>query len=460
MNFKLQYSLFLALWWISANIYSQDYDSIFNKARFYYENDEYQMAIPYFSKYIKYNSNDYMAYKLRGNCFLETGQNTLAIQDYTTAAKIKKDSDLYYNLGIAYEKMGKTDSSIYYFRFFTNMEPILAEGYIRLCILFMYGHPEWGDSAIYYASRAVNIEPENPGILNFLATAYYSDSQYKKALESSLAGLRIDSSHSLLNRSAGICSFFLKDYASAIAYFDRAFSNNPKDFTILDYKIQSLLLQNTVPEQIIFLPGSRISLHNFTSEKIKKDEQEILKKTGRYEYKMLKQKLQTSALSMSLDEFFMLYIGYALQPGYSPFYKPGPKKTTENNLLKEVIDLEEILLNDPTGFTDYLILADIYLEMGNEKKYFENRFKYFGFAESIKAAGDGLTAATAYIVNDISHEQRIMESLGYRIKGQSRIEKKKHNYDILTGTDQNNTEVRIYFNIDRPLSTLPKKGKH
>lgn len=460
MNFKLQYSLILVLWFFYANSYSQDNDSLFNKARFYYENDEYQMAIPYFSKYIQYNPNEFKAYKLRGNCFLETGQNNMAIEDYLVALELNKESDLIYNLGIAYEKIGKVDSSIYYFRFFVNMEPKLADGYIRLCILFMYGHPEWGDSAIYYASRAVNIEPENPGILNYLAMAFYSNNEYKKALETSLAGLRIDSSFSLLNRSAGISSFFLKDYSSAIAYFDKAYRNNPNDLSILDYKIQSLLFQNTSPEQILFQPGSRISLHNFTSEKVNKNEQEILKNSGKYDYKMLKQKIQTSALSMSLDDFFMLYISYSLQPGYSPFYNPNPDKTAEKNFMKEVIYLEELLLNNPTDFPFYLNLAEVYLEMGNEKKYFENRFKYFGFTESIKATGDGLTAATAYIVNDIDHEQRIMQSLGYRTKGQSRVQQKKHTYDILTGTDQNNIGVTIYFNIDRPLSTLPKKAKH
>jgi hypothetical protein len=79
---------------------------------------------------------------------------------------------------------------------------------------------------------------------------------------------------------------------------------------------------------------------------------------------------------------------------------------------------------------------------------------------NIKAAGNGLSTSTAYIVNGISHEYSIMLNIGFRIKAHSRIKEKNHYFDVLTGTDQNNKDIEIFFNIDKPFRTLPKKGRN
>jgi tetratricopeptide (TPR) repeat protein len=457
---KLISAAFLGLWIFSADCFSQDYESLCSKAKFYYESDEYQLAIPYFTNCINQNPDQYETYILRGNCYLEVGQTAKAIQDYLFALRMKKNSDVIYKLGNAYERANDADSAIYYFRKFIDFEPNISDGHIRLCILYMYSRPEYVDSAIYFASRAVNIESENPTNLNFLALAYYSGDQFKSALETCLLGLAIDSSFSALNQTAGICSFFLKDYPSAISYFDRAYKSNPADFTLLDYKIQAMLLRNTNPDAILFQSGKRISFKEISSENIKNIEANSTDSNGKYFYKKLIQKLRSSPQKMSLDEFFMLYIGYSLQTGYAPFVKTEAEKTKENDLVAEAGVLEDILNKNPTDFPVYLSLADIYQQMGNEEKYFENRFKYFGFIESIKAAGNGLSTSTAYIVNDISHEYSIMLNIGFRIKAHSRIKEKNHYFDVLTGTDQNNKDIEIFFNIDKPFRTLPKKGRN
>jgi tetratricopeptide (TPR) repeat protein len=444
---------------LTANSFSQDYDSIFNKAKYYYENNEYQVAIPWFSKCIEKNPLESKAYKYRGNCYMESGFQNKAIQDYLTALKIKKSSDILYNLGNAYEKAENVDSAIFYFHRFIEMEPKVADGYIRLSVQFMYSYPELGDSAIYYAEKAVKVEPDKAANLNYLAIAYYAKAKYKNALETALAGLRIDSSFSALYQTAGISSFFLADYSSAISYFEKAFSKNPSDFTSLDFKIQSILLKNTDSKKIHYKEGTRISFNEISSETFKKAEDAIVAKNSNYNYSKLTEKIKSTPLSMSLDEFLMLYIGYSMQNDYDPNKKPSSEKIVEDDLFNELEILDKFISVNPTDFPKYLELADIYLELGNMNKYFENRYKYYGFAESIKASGDGLTVPTAYIVNDISHENRIMASLGYRIVSQSRVKQKNHYYDLLTGIDRNNKDIAIYFNIDKPFRTLPKKGK-
>ncbi len=440
---------------------AQKTDSLLNKAGFYYENEEYMLAIPRLTEYLHRFPDDFSAIQMRGNCYRETGQNRLAIHDYLSALKFRNDeADLIYNLGIAYDKELDTDSAIYYFQKFVNLEPERSEGYIRLSILFMYTHPEWGDSAVYYAGKAVHSDPENPMNYNFLAMAYYSSDQNKNALETALRGLAIDSSIYILNRTAGISSFFMKDYKSAINYFERAYNLNPEDFISLDYKIQTMLLQNTNPEKFSFPSGGVISLNGIFSGNIRNTEKQVLNLNGPYAYKKLINKFRSTPLKMSLDEFFMLYFGSSTQGGYAPYKKPSTEKNPENDLNNKALDLEEILFKNPADFPLYLILADTYLEFGNVEKYFENRFKYFGFTESIKAAGDGLTPAKAYIVTDVSHEYNIMVSLGYSITAQRLVKHDKKYYDVLTGQDDNNVEVLIYFNIDKPYGTLSKKGKN
>jgi tetratricopeptide (TPR) repeat protein len=294
---------------------------------------------------------------------------------------------------------------------------------------------------------------------NTLALAYYSGNQYSNALETALRGLVIDSSLSILNRTAGINCFFLKDYQSAIKYFDRAYKTNPNDFVLQDFKIQTMLLQNTNPEKFSFPTGGVITLVGISSESIKKTEDLISGSNADYSYKKLLSKLSLTPYSMSLNEFFLLYYGVSMDDSYSPYNTTASGKKPEADLNKKASLLEEQIFKSPTDFPLYLSLADVYLEMGNNEKYFENRFKYFGFTESIKAAGDGLSPETAYIVTDFNHEYNILVSLGYKIKAQARIKQKKQNFDVISVSDENDNEVLVYFNIDKPYGKLPKKVK-
>ncbi len=434
-------------------------DSTYNKACYYYDNEEYTLAIPLYSEFLKNIHGDFNSLFYRGNCYMETGQTKLAIKDFKEAYSLKNnDSKLLYSLGVAYDMAMVPDSAIYFFKKFVHLEPKQSVGYARLSILFMNFHPEWADSAIFYAGKAVNAEPENPMNFNFLALAYYSKNEFQTALESALRGLAIDSSISELNRIAGISSFFLEEYFKAIEFFDRAYMANPDDLSLMDFKIQSILVQNTQKEKISIPVNGKISFTGISSENIKKLKSNC--KPGEpYSYSQLVTKLNSDPFKFSLDEFFMLYLGATYQEGYSPFKKPLPDKNPVNDPLKKIIGTEQLLLLNPTDFPLYLSLADMYLSLGEEVKYFENRYKYIGFIESIKATGNGVSPATAYIICDAGHEFEIMAALGYEIKNQSLVKEKGHTFHRTTGTDEYYNEVILYFNIDQLVSFLPKKGK-
>ncbi len=421
---------------------AQESDSLLNRAGFFFDNEEYQMAIIKVSQYIQHFPANSRAYRLRGNCYRETGQYRLAINDFRSSLSISpKDPYIIYNLGVCYDKLPDADSAIFYYREFTSLKPDDPEGYFRLCSIFMYAHPEWPDSAVIYASKAVNSDPKNGLNYNFLAMAFYAADENQKALETAQQGIRMDSSLSVLYKTAGISCFFLKDYSSAIRYFEKAYRLNPDDIVSLDFQIQTVLLQNTDPGKISLRKGGQPVLNGVNSGNIAKVARKNAAKQ-QYEYSALLEKFKSEPLKMGLDEFFMLYYGYSSQPGYSPDSDPFAEKA------RQTADVEEVLRKDPSYFPLYLNLADFYIDLGNTNKYFENRFKYFGFTESIKASGDGLSPETAYIVTNARHEYNIMISLGYGIKSQTRQKIRDHFYDILEGADLNNRETTVYFNVD------------
>ena len=65
---------------------------------------------------------------------------------------------------------------------------------------------------------------------------------------------------------------------------------------------------------------------------------------------------------------------------------------------------------------------------------------------AIMAAGDGLSAETAYKVPDIQTEYAIMRQLGIAVRQQSLIVKGKP-YDLLEGTAADGSTRQVWFDI-------------
>lgn len=459
MRIKNLFLFIAALLVLANNSFSQTNSEISEKALYYYQIGEYQIAIPYFSTLIEKNPSDLISLKQRGNCYLETGQHQKAIQDYKFVLKQKPESDIFFNLGSIYEKEDMPDSALHFFRKFVQMEPKQADGYIRLSLLFMYYGHAYGDSAVYYAQKAVAIEPDNAKALNYLALAYYSKNQYDNSLETALMGLRIDSSSTALYQSAGISSFFKRDFTMAIEYFDKAFFYDPSDYSLLDFKIQAMLLQNTKPEVYLLNSEKGVSFKSLTSENLKKTKAIFADKKSDVSYKSLLHKLNFTPLKMRLDEFQLLYVAYSLNTQIYEAKSENIMPETNISLLNELGKLQENLITNPVNFPLYLELAEVYLELENFDKYFENRFKYYGFIESVKATGNGLSPETAFVINNKDHELMVMNSLGYRIKSQTTKKIKSRNYDLLIGKDSNNSDITVFFNIDLCPVTADIKTK-
>ena len=462
---KILFSI-ICIFFFSLSSPAQKQDTLIKSARFFMENGEYTMAIPLLQKYSIQFPGESLPYELIGDCFLETNAFGEAITNYLKSLKLNPDLfRLCYKLGSAYDIPGKSDSAIYFFRKCLSSDPNSAAANLRISIIYLNFPPGANDSCHFYAKRALEIEPENIQVYHVLAMSYFSLGDFEQARNSAMKGLERDSTEVNLLQTAGQCSFHLKEYITALEYFETAIRLTPENTLLRDYIAQALIMKNTDPQKIYFNAEGKVKFRGINSGNIPGIEEELTKPSGSYNYSTLLKKYRDNHASLGLDEFFMLYYGFSDQPEYSPYKVIDEElnKMLDIDLKKSTEIAEKLVVEYPADFQNYLTLANIYKRLGDFGKYSDNILGYFGFLESVKASGEGINPASAYIITNISHENEIVLNMRYTAIGQKLIQEKGHNYDLLSCKDSMGKEVTLCFNIDKPyqslLKSLPGRNK-
>ena len=438
--------------------FSQLNDSIREQANFYYENDEYEMALVNYNSILDKESTDYELYKKRGNCYYNLGNNEAAINDYKQALIIKPNyADVLFNLGNIYDNMGIIDSALYFFRQYSYIRPHEAISYIRLSLIKLNEIAE-NDSSLFYAQRAIETEPENFLSYYALSMAYLYLEKYDESIDAANKGLKYNEEDNLiLYHPLGISYYFMGNYEKAYHTFSKADSLEDNTLEFIDYRVQSLLMLNTSAEKYKLKPSGKIIFNDLLAKNMPILDEWSTDKNHNYNYGKLLSKFHSNILEMGIDEFFMLYFGFSHDIAYSPY----GNNTSEimdlwnnNDYDKFVTEAEAFLAKDPTHFGLYWNLSSIYAMNGNKEKQFENLFKYYGFLEGIVASGNGKNVDSAYIVIKISDEYEILNNFGYLFKSQSLITEKQNSYDLMVCEDSFGEDTKVYFNIDKAFSTL------
>jgi tetratricopeptide (TPR) repeat protein len=462
---KTIFTLFIFL--LSFEAFTQSLDSIRLKADFYYNNDEFEMALITYNNFLTKDSRDYESFKKRGNCYFNLGNIVNAVKDYNKALLIKPDfSDALFNLGNLYENIGETDSAVYFFKKYSEIRPHEAISYVRLSLLKLTD--PFYDSALFYAERAIETEPENFMSYYALAMSYLYLERYTESAEASIKGLSFGGlKNSILYHPLGISYYFSGDYENAYQVFSLADSIEDSSLEYIDYRTQSLLMKNTTKEVYSFKSSGKIMFKELMAENMPQLDKWSKSKDHHYSYSKLISKFHSNVLEMGIDDFFMLYYGFTNDAAYSPYgNKAADLLELWNN--KEfdnyLIEAEQLLAKDPTFFGLYWNLSGIYSMNGNKEKQFENLYKYYGFLEGIVASGTGYSPDSAYIVIKISDEYEVLNNFGYILKSQSLINENNKSYDVMLCEDPFGMEKEIYFNIDKAFSKLnlnnkPKKSK-
>jgi tetratricopeptide (TPR) repeat protein len=452
---RIFFTLFLVF--ISITGFSQLSDSIRKQANFYYNSDEFEMALLSYNSILTKDSKDFETFKKRGNCYYKIGNIENAIKDYKHALFLKPDyADVLFNLGNIYDNIGEMDSAEYFFRKYSYIRPHEAIGYIRLSLLKL--NNPINDSSLFYAKRAKEIEPENYMSYYALSMAYLHLEKYVESIDAAKKGLSFgETNNSILYHPLGISYYFLGDYKNAYQIFSKADSLEESSLEFIDYRAQSLLMKNTSEDVYSFKSSGKIIFKDIMAKNMPQLDKWSKSKDNKYSYSQLLSKFYSNVLEMGIDDFFMLYYGFTSDVAYSPYENDisGIMELWNNEEYDKFRnEAEQLLAKDPTYFGLYWNLSGVYAMSGNKQKQFENLYKYYGFLEGIVASGTGTTPDSAYIVIKISDEYEIINNFGYMFKSQSLISENNSSYDLMTCEDPFGVETEVYFNIDKGFSSL------
>ena len=119
---------------------------------------------------------------------------------------------------------------------------------------------------------------------------------------------------------------------------------------------------------------------------------------------------------------------------------------------------EIVLAKNYVDINAHMVAHIAYRQQGDAEKARLHRQWADGLLASVKASGDGKSPATAWHVISTSEEYAVFRSMNLRPVGQALINDKGHSYDEMKVIDPQNTESKLYFNVDKPFSAYGRKN--
>lgn len=95
---------------------------------------QFDEAIEFFDKAIKYDDNNFEAYYYRGCAYSNNFQQDKALDDWNKALEIKEDyADPYFNIGLNYRRNNDYAMACYYFKLAEKYGRQNMEDYVKFC---------------------------------------------------------------------------------------------------------------------------------------------------------------------------------------------------------------------------------------------------------------------------------------------------------------------------------------
>jgi tetratricopeptide (TPR) repeat protein len=159
----------------------------------YYETgrqESWDIAVSSFQTAVEQDPNYYSAYIEMGVMYDEK-KSTLALEYYNSALDIYPESiEAWYNKGMYYQVRGEMDNALAAYRNINQIDSTWADPYYNQGYIHLVVEQGYLDSAIYYFSKAVEIDPEYFQAYNNLGLAYEKNGDnvnakknYSKAIE-------------------------------------------------------------------------------------------------------------------------------------------------------------------------------------------------------------------------------------------------------------------------------------
>lgn len=182
------------------NIQEESINSEFGLGRSYYESEEFEEAVVWFTK-AKERDPQFVRNRLYlGKCFYRLKEYEQAISEYLAIIEMyPEDLDVYFELGTAYLKIDKHDD------------------------------------AISYYNKALQYHPDNAKLHFSLGVTYHQKGEYEKGIEQYKLAVAVRSNYSEAYANLGSIYFKLKDMDSAKKAWLQSLKSNPDQPVIQSY---------------------------------------------------------------------------------------------------------------------------------------------------------------------------------------------------------------------------------
>jgi len=461
----------------AANL-KPDYTKTYsNLSDLYYYMSDNEAALKYIQKalVIEPANIDYIIKE--GTIYLFNQQLDEAIDDFNTV--LKKDNEnskANYLISYVYYSVSYADSALKYINRAIELEE--NADYYKLKAEIYYLQSRYTD-ALFEIDKAIKIDGNNTEYIIAKAEIYSNLGQYQDVMnlirpylkeynsqfyyyailgfynqdQTDSAFIYIKDAHDkdptndLFYYLEGQIYYVNGDYNNAYLNFKAAAELNPEQSDYFYMTCNSKLMLNT-DSTVIAMDNK---FYDFSLYKLNNAIKLSKSKKSKYYYSNLLSKFNSDITSLSLDEYFMLYIGAALQSGYSGYNNSDSKivNAFKSEEYKKCIQLSNNFLADhPTSIETYYYLSNSLYMLGRYEESLHYLTAYYGLINGILYSGTGGDAENAFIVTSPSDEYIVLNYYNLTFAGQKLVTEKKKYYDIFYYYDSNNSKSQIYFYID------------
>ena len=182
-------------------------------------------------------------------------------------------------------------------------------------------------------------------------------------------------------------------------------------------------------------------------------------------YPKLMKRYLNSDVSLTADEFRLLYYGHIYQDNYEPY-----SAAMEHNALSVYLQKEEItpvdcdmiinyvnisLIDFPFNFHNLRMAIYAHHVKGNKEEANKRMTMLNGIVDAILSSGDGKSLRTAFHVIYTPHEYEIVNILGYNAEYQTL----NNVWDIISLSRNNDKIPALYFNVEEMLNIYREKSE-
>ncbi len=211
---------------------SSDYDAKLALARLYYNIEDYKKSIHFYALIYKNDHEDVEALNGFGRCYLRLGKLSKASYYFEQAINYYPgDINMYFDLALAYSWNGNLDKAIETYNNIMKIDDSYSEAWAGIGkMLYWKQKPK---SAIPYYKKALELDPDNEGILkefnNILNEVKFQFTASLKPVEEKEESYQIDAIIQQYSLSKRLGNHFNVSANFLLDHSNRVFTNNIGD---------------------------------------------------------------------------------------------------------------------------------------------------------------------------------------------------------------------------------------